>query len=106
MFFINGEEDVMRNKIMIGLRTIGTVVGLTTITLLVTYLASFCYTFIGKAGMRLPYGLFESVYQTTASGGFGIEIAHHQYFIVVIMVTMFCLTLLVSGIKKIKHKLR
>lgn len=96
---------VMRNKIMIGLRIIGTVVGLTTITLLVTYLASFCYTFIGKVGMRLPYGLFESVYQTTDSGGFGIKVAHSQYFIVIIMVTMFCLTLLVSGIKKIKHKL-
>ena len=106
MFFINGEEDVMRNRMIIGLRTMGTVVGLTMITLLVTYIASFCYTFIGKVGIRLPYGLFESVYQTTNSGGFGIEIAHSQYFIVVIMVTMFCLTLLVSGIKKIKHKLR
>ena len=97
---------VMRNKMMMGLSTIGTVVGLTVITLLGTYIASFCYTFIGKVGMRLPYGLFESVYQTTDSGGFGIEIAHNQYFIVVIMVTMFCLTLLVSGIKKVKHKLR
>ena len=52
MFFINGEEDVMRNRMIIGLRTMGTVVGLTMITLLVTYIASFCYTFIGKVGMR------------------------------------------------------
>lgn len=95
----------MRNRMMIGLRTIGTVVGLTMITLLVSYIASFCYTLIGKVGMRLPYGLVESVYQTSDSGGFGIEIAHNQSFIVVIMVTMFCLTLLVSGIKKINYKL-
>lgn len=95
---------VMRKRMTIGLRTMETVVGLTIIALLVTYLAIFCYTLIGKVGMRLPYGLFESVYQTTDSGGFGIEIGHNQYFIVVIMVTMFCLTLLVSGIKKIHHQ--
>ncbi|PCS07793.1 hypothetical protein RU86_GL001850 [Lactococcus piscium] len=61
---------------------------------------------MGKVDIRLPYGLFESVYQTTASGGFGIKIAHNHSFTVVIMVTMFCFTLLVSGIKKIKHTLR
>ena len=60
----------------------------------------FGYTAIMKNSFSLPFNRLAFSYQTTASGGYGVQMAFTQEAILTVCIAIICMSIFILGIQK------